>query len=242
MERMGIASIEPAEGMAALQALIGSDVPQLVLVKTLHGEAGAGLGLQEAIARHLSRKTAPRSSAAENARKAPRGRRSAETAEQKAQDYVRQFIVDTMAEVLKLEPETIETDAPVLDYGLDSISGVTLVRAINETLEIELEPSSLLDYTTVDDVTQYIVDQWPGEVSAQMARAESTPAGSRDGNGDTALQSLLHVKAGIRSEPARPSSPQTSAVTADSDDGEQLLEGLLWQETSVDEGYRKETF
>jgi acyl transferase domain-containing protein/tryptophanase/acyl carrier protein/SAM-dependent methyltransferase len=40
MARLGIASIEPDEGMASLQMLLGSDVHQMALVKTLDGEAG----------------------------------------------------------------------------------------------------------------------------------------------------------------------------------------------------------
>ncbi len=252
MTRMGIGSIEPSEGMAALQMLAGSDVPQMVLVKTLHGEAGAGLSLPEAIARHLSRKTAPRSSpaTAESARKAHQDRRPTEPADQMAQAYVRGLIVEKMSEVLKLDAGAIETDVPVLDYGLDSISGVTLVRSINETLEIELEPSRLLDYTTVDEVTQYIVEQWQEEVSAQMARAESMPGISGDATGELAtadlsgsLHPLLQPKPHFPGEPARPSYPQTSVVTAGGEEnGEQLLEEILWRETSVDQGYEKVTF
>lgn len=49
MALAGIGSIEPDEGMAALQVLVGSEMPQLALVKTLNSQAMAGLNLWEAI-------------------------------------------------------------------------------------------------------------------------------------------------------------------------------------------------
>ena len=73
MAHMGIGSIEPAEGMAALQALVGTDVPQMILIKTLDSEATAGLSLSEAIAHHLTKRLPAPASAA--ARGRPNGRR-----------------------------------------------------------------------------------------------------------------------------------------------------------------------
>ncbi|HYK02059.1 MAG TPA: SDR family NAD(P)-dependent oxidoreductase [Thermoanaerobaculia bacterium] len=49
MAQMGIGSIEPDDGMASLQALAGSGLRQLVLVRTLNSRATAGLNLCEAV-------------------------------------------------------------------------------------------------------------------------------------------------------------------------------------------------
>jgi len=49
MRQMGIGSIEPQEGMDALEVLVGSELGQLVLMKTLSDQATAGLNLTEAI-------------------------------------------------------------------------------------------------------------------------------------------------------------------------------------------------
>ncbi|MGZ5431726.1 MAG: SDR family NAD(P)-dependent oxidoreductase [Thermoanaerobaculia bacterium] len=49
MRQIGIGSIEPHEGMASLQILVGSDMPQLAVMKTLNREAVAGLNLSESI-------------------------------------------------------------------------------------------------------------------------------------------------------------------------------------------------
>ncbi len=57
MRRIGIGSIEAHEGMASLQALVNSDVPQMALIKTLNGEATASLRLSETVTHYP--KTAP---------------------------------------------------------------------------------------------------------------------------------------------------------------------------------------
>jgi polyketide synthase PksN len=49
MEQMGIGSIEPHEGMASLQVLVGHDARQMAVIKTLNGQAAAGLNLSEVI-------------------------------------------------------------------------------------------------------------------------------------------------------------------------------------------------
>jgi len=43
MAQLGLGSIEPSEGMAALQALVNSDVPQVAVIKTLNSQVTAGL-------------------------------------------------------------------------------------------------------------------------------------------------------------------------------------------------------
>jgi len=49
MAQMGIGSIEPHEGMASLQALVGSDVRQLALLKTLNSHITDALNVSEAV-------------------------------------------------------------------------------------------------------------------------------------------------------------------------------------------------
>jgi hypothetical protein len=58
MRQVGLGSIEPHEGMAALRTLIGSNLDQLALIKTLNDQITAALGLTDAVTYHP--KPAPR--------------------------------------------------------------------------------------------------------------------------------------------------------------------------------------
>jgi polyketide synthase PksN len=62
MRQIGFGSIEPAEGMAALESLVGSNLHQMVLLKTLNDHITAALGLNEAVIYHpkaAPKKTSP---------------------------------------------------------------------------------------------------------------------------------------------------------------------------------------
>jgi acyl transferase domain-containing protein/tryptophanase/acyl carrier protein len=58
MRQIGLGSIEPHEGMAALRTLVGSNLHQLALIKTLNDQITAALGVIETVTYHP--KSAPR--------------------------------------------------------------------------------------------------------------------------------------------------------------------------------------
>jgi acyl transferase domain-containing protein/tryptophanase/acyl carrier protein len=59
MERLGIGSIEPLEGMAALQLLLGSDLRQLAVIKTIRSAALKSLNLSETLTYHPRKFSTP---------------------------------------------------------------------------------------------------------------------------------------------------------------------------------------
>jgi polyketide synthase PksM len=247
MAQMGVGSIEPEEGMASLQALVSSVVPQVVLIKMLHSEATAGLSLPEAMAHHLARKMRSRGSVgrerrdlepmalpvSQSAGKATRPGRAPASAGQTGREYVEQLITEKLSAALRIAAAEIETDASFPEYGVDSIAAVTLVRAINETLEIELEPSKLFEYSSVDLLAQYLSERWPGEIAAQRpAHSAAQEQQPMEPAGSTASCT-----------PAQSPDGQATAATAEAGMSfEQVLESVVWQEASLDDGYEKVTF
>src|SRR5215475_967568 len=189
MTRMGLGSIEPEEGMASLQALVGSDAPQLALIKTLHGEAIAVLSESEVTTRYLARGT-PQASlgltdmkaaapAARNARDEIQSSRSEEASGQMESDYIRRIITRNLSEALGMDAAMIRDDEPFADYGVDSIIGVNLVRTINQALQIELEATSLFEYSTVNQLTEYILKNWRQQIAGQLAQVQGISQKSR---------------------------------------------------------------
>jgi len=174
MALMGIGSIEPAEGMASLQALISSDVPQLALLKKLKSEAEPRLTSADSLPANTStprsvlheqhtQTTAVELGAAENF-----------AGEAESSRHIRRIITEKLSEMLRLDTSRIQRDAPLAEYGVDSIIGVNLVRAINEALEIDLDPMKLFEYSTVDRLTEYIATLWQdsSEVSSDTRRIQ----------------------------------------------------------------------
>ena len=100
---------------------------------------------------------------------------SAERTEQMSNDYVRQIITEKLSDALRMDAAMIRSDAPFADYGVDSIIGVNYVRTISEALQIELETTSLFEYSTVDQLAQYIVTNWQQQIAAQLPQVQAVP-------------------------------------------------------------------
>jgi len=80
-----------------------------------------------------------------------------------------------------LEVSKIRNDVPFADYGVTSIMGINLMRTVSEALGIELDPIMLFEYTTVDELADYICTTWPEKVTvpgpqAQVIVGRGTPA------------------------------------------------------------------
>ncbi|PQP85488.1 hypothetical protein CPT76_36105, partial [Paenibacillus sp. AR247] len=76
---------------------------------------------------------------------------------QRLEHHVREVIVDKLSEALKVHPQDIDLDESFADYGLDSIIGVHLVQILNQALNIELDTTTLFDYSSVRQLTTYIL-------------------------------------------------------------------------------------
>ncbi|WP_322395747.1 acyl carrier protein, partial [Clostridium perfringens] len=56
------------------------------------------------------------------------------------------------------------------DYGLDSIIGVHLVQVLNQALRIELDTTSLFDYSSVKQLTAYILSDHRDAVAGLLGQ------------------------------------------------------------------------
>ena len=95
---------------------------------------------------------------------------SKEVTGQMSNDYIQQIITQNLSVALRMNAAMIRDDAPFVAYGVDSIIGVGLIRAINETLKIELDPSKLFEYSTVNQLSQYICSHWPEQIKSQSGQ------------------------------------------------------------------------
>jgi polyketide synthase PksM len=111
---------------------------------------------------------------AKNVRTETQSSRSAELAEQMGTDYIKRIIIEKLSDALKIDAARISQDAPLAEYGVDSIIGVDLIRTINETLQIELETMALFEHSTVDQLAQYIGSNWPSVIAGRLGQVQGT--------------------------------------------------------------------
>ncbi|WP_143286495.1 beta-ketoacyl synthase N-terminal-like domain-containing protein, partial [Burkholderia ubonensis] len=80
---------------------------------------------------------------------------SAQAGTTQTPDALRDIVAASVGVVLRIDAAEIDRDQPFSDYGLDSILGVTLVRRLNEQLEIHLNSTSVFDYCTVNALARH---------------------------------------------------------------------------------------
>ncbi len=85
-------------------------------------------------------------------------------------------IVAELCSALQLEPEEVTHHVSFADYGLDSLTGVNLVKQLNQALGIRLEVTTLFDYPTVEKLKAYIVAQFGAALAVDRPEPDAAMA------------------------------------------------------------------
>lgn len=74
-------------------------------------------------------------------------------------EELEKMIIYVIGEILHLDIEDIDTELSFKELGVDSISGLEIVRDINKIVDLNLDAVVLYDYSTVDDLAQHICEK-----------------------------------------------------------------------------------
>ncbi|ERO59982.1 beta-ketoacyl synthase N-terminal-like domain-containing protein [Pseudomonas piscis] len=88
---------------------------------------------------------------------------------------VRQAIHEALLEVLKLDRARVQEDQAFANYGVDSITGITLINALNQKLGLRLPVTALFDFPSLRALAEHIQRTYPSLVQ-QTSRAEAPAA------------------------------------------------------------------
>lgn len=58
---------------------------------------------------------------------------------------------------MRLEEGSVATDRNLAEYGLDSIAALTIAGDLEDELGVELPPTLLWDYPSIDDLANYLL-------------------------------------------------------------------------------------
>ncbi|SDY56908.1 Acyl transferase domain-containing protein [Lysobacter sp. yr284] len=217
----GIGALRPAEAMAALEVFMHAALPQLA---ALHRLGAQGLRVPEPAP--AAEAAAPAPAVAPPVRAAQTEREPARAEPESQPDYepdqtvaaidleahVKDTLLAQLAAILKLAPERIDPDSAFAGYGVDSISSVRIVRALNDALGIELAGTSLFDHSSVNKLVRHVLQDHdtpqlhaaaraaqPQPVVAQAAPAQSATDADRR---TTAAANDAAADFGARTQPA----------------------------------------
>ena len=156
------------------------------------------------------------------------------------------FLRQEMALQLQKPIESIPADQNYFDLGLTSLVIAHLVQKTSRLLEEDLSPSALLEYSDIRGVASYLAATYPASVEALSVVRRNGP---RPHSGEPQRQiqqpnlSRLLRRQSLPVRPAPPAQEQaTDAPSGPAMSPEQILEKVLWQEASPEDGYETITF
>jgi len=79
---------------------------------------------------------------------------------------INQKLKKLLAAELYMEEKEIDEDSQFVDLGLDSITGVTWIRKINEHYKTSIEATKVYSYPTISQLAQYVAKETAIETSA----------------------------------------------------------------------------
>ncbi|MGE7057544.1 beta-ketoacyl synthase N-terminal-like domain-containing protein, partial [Paenibacillus glucanolyticus] len=75
------------------------------------------------------------------------------------------WLAELLAEELKIPFSRLELDTAFQDYGVDSIMIAQLLRRMNQLAMLDLEPTLLFEYPTIESLAAWLVSAHPAAVS-----------------------------------------------------------------------------
>lgn len=85
--------------------------------------------------------------------------------------HIQDIVEKNLIKILNVAKKDLKLDKQFSEYGVDSISGVDLVTAINEDLEIVLKTTVLFDYANITELTDYIFTNYGDKFTAERSTA-----------------------------------------------------------------------
>ncbi len=75
------------------------------------------------------------------------------------QTEIRAWLLQALAKELNIEPSELKSDVPFDEYGLGSVSAVSISGDLGEYLGQDFPGTLLYEYLTVDDLSQHLAGQ-----------------------------------------------------------------------------------
>ncbi|MFO5493094.1 MAG: amino acid adenylation domain-containing protein, partial [Cuspidothrix sp.] len=91
--------------------------------------------------------------------------------EQSSGDNLRRYLRGVFVQLLDLTPERIDEDRHLQDYGIDSLTGMRVMRGLSATFNIEVLGRDLLQHPTIRSLSQHLSQR----IDLEVNRANPDP-------------------------------------------------------------------
>jgi len=157
----GVSAIASEDALAVLELALRSDTAQWVVMP----------GDLTKISRSLQRRSGQLSSVVEHITSDPLNSYGSNSSDLNSSDLskdeqlgltvqLKQSLIQSVANILKLSEDIIETDKELDDYGFDSVTLAEFATLINSAWHTDITPAVFYEFHTIDDLTQHLLDKY----------------------------------------------------------------------------------
>lgn len=82
------------------------------------------------------------------------------TQEPRTQSEIQNWLIAYLSSMLFVEASEIDIATPFDRYGLDSASAIGLAGDLEEWLAVDLEPTLIYDYPSVEALSEHVTEQF----------------------------------------------------------------------------------
>lgn len=87
---------------------------------------------------------------------------------------LKSWMAEHLSRALSTEAQTIDFRAAFRDYGVDSITGINLVQAINQTFSLDLGTTILFDHSSINQLTDFLLTHYRDAIAAFFGQEATT--------------------------------------------------------------------
>lgn len=88
-------------------------------------------------------------------------------------NFIEDKIVESIVESLEIKKEEIDKNRAFSEYGVDSITGLDLVKKINKKLNIALRTTVIFDYSYISKLTEFINTKFKEQIKEEFFKTQS---------------------------------------------------------------------
>jgi acyl carrier protein len=99
-------------------------------------------------------------------------------------EAIQTWLTTHLAEQLGVAPHDIDVRAPFTEYGLDSLVGVSITGDLEDWLGLQLSPTLLWDYCTIETLARYLAEEIKGNQDTGQSAAWYSQANGMETRGD----------------------------------------------------------
>lgn len=126
-------------------------------------------------------------------------------------EAARIWLRELTARELGVRPEDLEIDTPLADYGADSIMLAQLLRLIGERVGESLDPSILLEHSTIEKFSRWLVERHGDRLVSDVGRSETAYAAEDSAKPSIGVTRADAERHGSAQEPRAPGAGENTA-------------------------------